>query len=654
MRNSLRFILRRNYARSSIPISRDLSHFQVQTNANLHTFRYFCAVLCRRVHHNLSSSGFSSDIAKLCTRNFSSELAVEHKELDHAVLTDIFSKPGTPVEVKNELDSNNIIISHELVLKVLQDLEGSPDNARRFFEWLAENENERLSSKSYNLMLGILGVNGFVTEFWDMIGLMKTKGYGVSKSAYNKVADKFEKEGLENDLEKLRDVFTSKNANNSLEKACSRISKIIRQDVWSDDVEGKLRDSGITFSSELVAMVLTSLNTEPMKALIFFRWIAENCSLQLDARTYNAMVTVLSREDCIEKFWRVVKEMENVGFEIEKETYIKVLGRLLKRKMIDEAVNFYEFAMTRSNKPPTQDCTLLLRKIVVSKEIDMELFSRVIKVYIENGNSMTNSTLNAVFKSLKSVGRVGCCNKILNAMGQYGFVANTTLQSKIGFQLSSTGRNEETAEFINQIKSSGLNPDQKTWESLIEGYCVARKLDKASDCFKQMVESEGVSSAGYACELLANAYCHKNRAIDAFHIFTSMVNEKDLKPWHSTYKTLISNLLAQGGFSDALSLLGLMKNHGFPPFLDPFIGYVSKRGSSDEAITFLKAVSAKRFPSKSVFIRIFEAFFKVKRHSEAQNFLSKCPGYIRNNADILNLFYFAKCGDVAGSSSVAA
>jgi hypothetical protein len=49
------------------------------------------------------------------------------------------------------------------------------------------------------------------------------------------------------------------------------------------------------------------------------------------------------------------------------------------------------------------------------------------------------------------------------------------------------------------------------------------------------------------------------------------VNEKELKPRHSTYKLLVTNLLAQAGFTAALNILALMSNHGFPPFTEPLI-----------------------------------------------------------------------------------
>ncbi|KAL7232122.1 hypothetical protein ACSBR2_010190 [Camellia fascicularis] len=651
MRNHpLRLVLLRCHSRSQqLHFSRHLSHFHSHPSP----LRHLSSLLRSRFLF-VSQIPDSKNLTFRCFS--SSEVAVQQKDSDHVLLlTDIFSKSQpTTDEIKLQLDSNNIVITHELVLKVLRSLDATPDVARRFFDWVSESQGERLSSKSYNLMLGILGSNGFVKGFWDLVGIMKKKGYGVIKGAHVRVLEKFEKEGLVSDVENLKELYASGSVDNSAEKVCSRVCKVIKRDVWGDEVEKLLQELKIEYSSDLVVMVLGNLATETNKALIFFRWIQESNLFKHDEQTYNAMLRVLGREDSIEKFWRVVDEMRAAGYEMGKETYVEVLGRFIHRKMIKDAVDLYEFAMGGANKPSVQDCAFLLRKIVVSEEVDMDLFLKVVKAFTEGGNVLTSSTVDAVLKSLTSVGRFGECNKILKAMEEGGFLPGDTLQSKIAFQLSSNGKKEEASEFMDNMRASGCIPHYKTWASLVEGHCVAGDLHEASDCFQRMVEKVGASCAGYALELLVNAYCHKNRAIDVYELLTDMVNEKELKPWHSTYKVLISKLLVQGGFKEALNLLGLMKNQGFPPFLDPFIEYVSKTGTADEAMTFLNAMTVKRFPSTVVFLRVFEAYLKAGRHNEAHNLLSKCPRYIRNHADILNLFFTMKSQAATAATSVAA
>ncbi|KAF8020580.1 hypothetical protein BT93_G1115 [Corymbia citriodora subsp. variegata] len=659
MRHSWRLLLSRAHLRSGPNVPRHSPRPSSLSNPNPHSLRHFSSLFRTNPLRDsplgppldAQVASLARPICSIVARPFSSEPAVEVEDSDHAVVADAFAKCENSEDAAKVLESNSVAVSDDLVLKVLESLSASPPAAGKFFGWVSERHSERLSSKSYNLMLGILGVNGLISEFWGLFETMKKRGYGMSGRVRDKVLETFEKEGRESDAEKLRGVFASGSINNSVEKNPSSICRIVKNEVWSEDLEKKLRELDVEFSTDVVKMVLENLATEPMKALILFRWVEESGLIKHNEQTYNAMAIVLGREDCIDRFWKLVDEMKVAGYEIEMETYVKVLDRFCKRKMIKDAVYLYEFAMGGVNKPSVQECTFLLKKIAVSKDFDVGLFSRVMKVYTEKGNVLTDSMLYTVLKSLNSVGRLGESDKVLKVMQECGFLAGGNLQSKIAFWLSSTGKKDEACRFMDILESSGLTSDFKTTASLIEGLCVSGDLEKASDYFHEMVEKEAGSSASRALDSLVNAYCNKNRALDACQILKDCGSNNELKPWHTTYKLLIKKLLTQGGFEDALTLLSLMKEHGYPPFLDPFIQHISKKGTEDDALAFLKAMTSKKFPSTSVFLQMFEAFFKVRRHNEAQELLSKCPRHIRNHADVLDLFCSKSKGTVATAAA---
>ncbi|GMH27250.1 hypothetical protein Nepgr_029093 [Nepenthes gracilis] len=654
MRNQWRLLLRRYSTISAATISKPLSLHQVHATSPppppLATL-------------SLSSLGrpltncpllLPSPFQNPTPRCFSSELALDDKLSDYSVIINIFSKSISSDEIQQELESNNIIISHESVLNVLRNLESSPVTAVKFFDWVLKREGERLSSKSYNLMLGILGVNGYVKEFWDMVETMKKKGYGVSKGAFTKVSEYFENVGLESDLEKLRGLFASKSLeDDSVEKVSYRICKIVRQEVWDEDVEKKIKELNVALSSDLVKMVLENLQQDPTKASIFFRWVEESGLFNHDEWTYNSMAVILGREDCIDRFWNVVNQMRNAGHEMEMGAYVKVMSRFIKRKLMKDAVELYEFAMGGKTKPSDRDFTFLLKKIVVGKELDTELIFKLVKIFKDSGNVLTNSTMNSVLKSLTSVGRIKDCNKIMDFMMEGGLRPSASLQRKTAILLSTSGSNDEPSKFIENLEAFGCTPGFETWTSLVEGHCLAGNLDIASECLQKLIEKDGVSSAGYALQVLVSSYCSKNRAAEACKLLCDMVRVKGLKPSHLTFKTLINNLLVQGAFKDALDLLPVMKDQGFPPYLDALIEYISKHGNADDAIIFLKAMTTKKFPSTAVFLRIFEAFFMARRLREAQNLLAKCPRHIKNHADILNRFSSIKSAETGTAAAVA-
>ncbi|KVH92604.1 pentatricopeptide repeat-containing protein At3g02490, mitochondrial-like [Cynara cardunculus var. scolymus] len=590
----------------------------------------------------------------------SSELAVEQNKVsDQSVITsaliELYSDPVKSNEdVMLELRSKKDLAS-DYVNELFNNRGSEPGAAKIFFDWVMSKEGDNLSSNSCNRMLGMLGANGLVKEFWDLVEIMKKKGYGVKKGASVRAMSKFEEEGMEGDVQKLKGLFALGSVDDSVEKASSRVCKVIRQVPWGDDVETKLQEMGVVFSGDLVKAVLENLGTEPNKAVIFFRWIEESGLYKHDEKTYNAIARELAREDYMDKFWRLIDEMRTAGYDLEKATYIRVLNQFVRKKMLKDAVDLYEFAMGGNIKPSVQDCPFLLRKIVTSNELDMDLFSKVLRIYKESGNTLTNTALDAVLKSLMSVGRYGECNKILRAMEEVGFLIGEKLQGKIAFQLSKDSKTEEASEFLDLMEASGTAPSYKTWGSLIEGYCLSGHLDKACDCFQKMIEKEGSSGAGYALEMLISAFCSKERAAEAYKLLSEVVIGKGVEPWHTTYKLLISKLLDNGLFKEATNLLPPMKNHGYPPFLDPFVKSVAKTGTTEDTLMFLKAMTVKRSPSTAVYMRVFKAYFKAGRHSQAQDLLSKCPRYIRSHVEVLNLFSSMKCvKENAASTPVAA
>ncbi|MFS7974146.1 putative tetratricopeptide-like helical domain superfamily [Helianthus anomalus] len=554
-------------------------------------------------------------------------------------LIELYSDPhksneDVMLELESKTNDNNII-------ELFKNRGSDPEAGRVFYEWVMGKEGgdfTDLRSNSCNQLLGMLGANGLVKEFWGLVEVMKKKGYGVKKGASVRAIERFEKDGLEGDVQRLKDLFALGSGGDSVEKDSSRVCKVVRAVPWGEDVENKLKGMGVVYSGDLVKSVLENLGTDLNKAVIFFRWVEESGLWKHDEKTYNAIAREVAREECLDKFWRLIDEMRAAGFDLEKGTYVRVLNQFVRKRMLKDAVELYAFAMGGNVKPSVQDGPFLLKKIATGEKLDMDLFSKVLTVYKEGENTLTNAALDSVLKSLTSVGRFNECNKILRAMEEVGFFPDENLQSKIGFQLSKNSETEEASKFLDFVEGSRTIPSYKTFGSLIEGYCLSGHLDKACDCFEKLIENGGSSYAGYALETLTNAYCSKERANEAYKLLANAVTEKEVKPWHTTYKLLISKLLDQRLFKEATDLFAPMKAHGYPPYLDPFVKYVSKTGTTDETVMFLKAMTSKKVPSTAVYLRVFKAYFKAGRHNQAQDFLSKCPRYIRNHVDVLTLF----------------
>ncbi|KAH7684187.1 TPR-like protein [Dioscorea alata] len=490
-------------------------------------------------------------------RFFSSDSTPDCDGRDQALAVEIFSKPIGSGEIEAELEAAKLSLDNKMLNLVLRSVEDRPEIARKVFDWVLEKQNRLLSSKSYNLMLGILGSDGDSEGFWASVEIMKKNGYGISKGAYLKALEGFNRKGMEKDSSLLERTYFLNSHENVVVRACPRVCKILSECNESEEVYKNLNELEIILSSDLILAVLDRIGSDPRKALMFFRWAEKKPSFRVDGSIYNALARVCGREDCIDEFRVFLQKMKNEGFEMEKETYVKVSDRFYKRKMIIEAVELFEFAMHGSEKPQDSDLLLLLRKIAVSKELDMDLISRAVRIYSEKaGQSVKASVFSRVLKSLASVGKLGDCDEVLKAMEAGGFVPDHGIYAQVVVQLFSLGRLDKALVYMDGLEKLGHTKDADSWAwfllcSSIQKHCKARKLDKALSLLHEMIEIRGAAHIDTSVDVLVSSYCHNNKVDAALKILKEMVTKKQLQLSYDTRKILIEKLVSKGKLREA-------------------------------------------------------------------------------------------------------
>lgn len=557
----------------------------------------------------------------------------------------ILSNPWSE-NTEHKLQESNPTLTHESVLYVLKKLHKNPGKAAGFFRWVSNKDESKLGTVAYGLILRVLCHKEWMSEFWVLLGEMGKKGIELDEETYKTLRGCFSREKMAKEAASLTEFYNNMVQRSALDARVGTVVKIILGSDWSEEVEKKLGDLKISFSDVGVMKILREVRGYPLRALKFFKWVEERSGFSHNAVTYNAMIRILGRDDCVEDFWNMTKEMKGKGHEMDIDTYIKLLRQFLKWKMMKEAVELYEFMMEGPYKPSIQDCIVLLRQISLSGNPDLDLVFRVVRNYEASGYSLSKGVYDGIHRSLTSVGKFDEADKILNTMKDAGFEPDNITYSQVVFGLCKAGRLDEACEILNEMEAGGCTPDLKTWTILIQGHCLAGEVDKALSCFTNMMEKNCDPDADLL-EVLVTGLCSKNRAGAAYTLVVEMVEKARLRPWQSTYKNLIQKLLGEGKLEEALKLLNIMKNHNFPPFPDPFVHYISKFGTVEDAKEFFKALTVKKFPTSTAYLHVFQSFLKEGRHSEAQDLLYKCPHHIRNHVDIVKLFSSTEVGSPA-------
>ncbi|KAJ4959998.1 hypothetical protein NE237_019908 [Protea cynaroides] len=539
--------------------------------------------------------------------------------------------------IEEELEKSNPTLTHETVIYVLKKLDKNPEKAWNFFYWVSEKRGFKPSSALYSLMLRILGRKESMKEFWSIVKKMRDEGFHMDNETYVAVVGNFKNAKMATDADALAKLYSQMAEEDITDSIVKGVVEVVLALDWSDEVEKKLEQLGLSLSENTMLSVLKELRAHPLKALRFFRWAANHLGYKHSTVTYNAILRVLRWVESIEEFWNMVREMKDAGHEIDLDTYIKLSRQFQKSKMMKDAVELYELMMDGPYKPSVQDCSVLLRSISLTGIPDLDLVYRVVKKYEAAGHLLSKAVYEGIHRALTSVGKFDEAEKILETMKNAGYEPDNITYSQLVYGLCKAGRLEEACKTLDEMEACGCVPDLKTWTILIKGHCMAGEVDKALTCFTTMIGKNCDADADLL-EVMVNGLCSKNKLDGAYALVVEMVDKARLRPWQATYKLLIQRLLGQGKLEEALKLLLLMKKHNFPPFPEPFAQYIGKFGTVEDAKEFLKALSVKAYPSTSAYLYLFKSFFKEGRDSEAQDLLYKCPHHIRNHADILNLF----------------
>ncbi|KAI8534289.1 hypothetical protein RHMOL_Rhmol10G0078900 [Rhododendron molle] len=245
--------------------------------------------------------------------------------------------------------------------------------------------------------------------------------------------------------------------------ACMLVCQVIRRQVWGDWVEKRLRDLDVSYSSELVSMILRELGVlRKEEAMMFFRWLQESNLFDHDGGTYNTMLSILGNKGSkiIETFSWVAEETRGAGFGMSEELYSHVLSwfdeTIHTSWVIEDAVDLYELAMGGVFKPSIQDCFELLRRAVVVTglpylEVDMNLFHRVIKTW------ECNKILKAMEEMKKNPSKRTDSNNPVTVTAEIFSKSSTRDEFKLELDSNDIGITQDLGERV--LQQLGENPD---------------------------------------------------------------------------------------------------------------------------------------------------------------------------------------------------
>ncbi|PHT98817.1 hypothetical protein BC332_32236 [Capsicum chinense] len=157
------------------------------------------------------------------------------------------------------------------------------------------------------------------------------------------------------------------------------------------------------------------------------------------------------------------------------------------------------------------------------------------------------------------------------------------------------GSSREAKRFWNDIVTSKCKPDKYTYGIFINSLCKSGKISRAVELFQTMWE-KGCKPDVAICNCIIDGLCFKKRIPKALEIFQEM-NERDCLPDAATYNSLIKNLCKIRRMEKVYELLNEMETNGGESCLPNARTYgylLNSAKTSDEAIGILERMNKNR------------------------------------------------------------
>ncbi|GFZ10515.1 pentatricopeptide repeat (PPR-like) superfamily protein [Actinidia rufa] len=342
--------------------------------------------------------------------------------------------------------------------------------------------------------------------------------------------------------------------------------------------------------------------------------------------TYNALIGACARNDDLEKALNLMSRMRRDGYQSDFVNYSLVIQSLTRSNNIDSAMleKLYEEIEADKIELDSQ----LLNDIIVgfAKANDVNRAMYFLALIQGNGLSARTATIVAVMSALGNCGRAEEAEAIFEELKEGGLKPRMrayTMPFLKGFwRVIATGCEwQRSFQVLKEMKNigRGIEPDNVTWNTLIDCHSKLGHHKKAEKLFEEMQES-GCSPCTTTYNIMINSFGEQERWEDVKGLLGKMQSH-GLLPNVVTYTTLVDIFGQSGRFNEAIECLEDMKSKGLKPsstMYNALINAYAQRGLSEQAVHTFRVMRADGLkPSTLALNSLINAFGEDRRDAEA-------------------------------------
>ncbi|KAK9138720.1 hypothetical protein Sjap_009314 [Stephania japonica] len=236
-------------------------------------------------------------------------------------------------------------------------------------------------------------------------------------------------------------------------------------------------------------------------------------------------------------------------------------------------------------------------------------------------------TYNNVLNALVANGRVDeavCFFKDQHLRS--GFCPDTCSFNIVVRGLCRLGLISSAFELFDGMGSFDCSPDVVTCNTLIDGFCRAKDVDRGYEFLMQIQSRTGFSPDVVSYTSVISGYCRLGRMEEASAILDEMIN-KGIMPSSFTFNILINGFGKIGNMRSAVTMYERMLSRGCIPDVVTFTSLIDghcKIGETEECMKLWNEMGTKNIsPNAYTFSVLINALCKENRLNEARDLLQK-------------------------------
>ncbi|CAN6247519.1 unnamed protein product [Urochloa humidicola] len=251
------------------------------------------------------------------------------------------------------------------------------------------------------------------------------------------------------------------------------------------------------------------------------------------------------------------------GFRPERDTFALIVPALASSRMLNHARCIVLDTMPSFGVAPDEPTLAALIAAYGKAAIPQEAV-KLFRMMPDLGIPRTVLSYNAVLKAILCRGREAMARRIYNAMIAEGVAPDLSTYNTLIWGFGLCKKMEAVVRVFGDMKAHGVVPDATTYNTLLNAWVRAGDLESARKVFDEMT-GEGIERNSVSYNVMIKGYVEAKKVEEAVALFTEM-GEKGLRLSEKTFAALLPGLCDdQGRLAEARKAVDDMAERRLTP-----------------------------------------------------------------------------------------